>query len=77
MASRIWSRYAPVMYRSVWLMPSYSTPSSARAAAIGALKCSAQLGYRLPGGAGTDVSGLPMCSPHDASTPAGTLRNRS
>ena len=43
----------------------------------GALKCSAQLAYGLPGGAGTAVSGLPMCSAHDGSTPAGTLRNRS
>ena len=65
------------MYCSVWLMPSYSTPSSASASVIAALKCSAQFGYAEPAGAGTEVSGWPMCSAHDSSTPGtpfGTLR---
>ncbi len=52
-------------------------PSSSSALIIGALKCSAQLAYELPGGAGTEVSGLPMCSDQDGSMPAGTLRYRS
>lgn len=68
------------MYCSVWLIPSYSTPSSASASVIAALKCSAQFGYAEPAGAGTEVSGLPMCSAQDASMPAmpaGTLRYRS
>ena len=77
MASRICSRYIPEVYISVWLMPRYSTPSSASESIITALKCSAQLRNRLPGGAGTAVSGLPMCSAQDGSIPAGTLRNRS
>jgi hypothetical protein len=76
-ASRICSRYAPEVYISVWLTGRYSIPSSASAATIGALKCSAQLACGLPAGAGTDVSGLPMCSAQDGSTPTGTFRNRS
>jgi hypothetical protein len=48
------------VYISVWLMPRTSIPSSAIAATIGALKCSAQFGYSLPGGAGTLLNGLPM-----------------
>ncbi len=47
---------------------------------MAALKCSAQFGYAEPAGAGTDVSGLPMCSAQLSSTPAipaGTLRYRS
>ncbi len=80
MACRICSRYTPVVYCSVWLIPSNSTPSSASDSIIAALKCSAQFGCEEPFGAGTDVSGLPMCSAHDSSTPAipaGTLRYRS
>ncbi|RPK47493.1 hypothetical protein EES37_10630 [Streptomyces sp. ADI91-18] len=71
------SRYTPLVYCSVWLMGSYSTPSSASASTMAALKCSAQFGYADPAGAGTAVSGLPMCCAHDPSmpgTPAGTLR---
>ena len=44
---------------------------------MAALKCSAQLGWGEPAGAGTEVSGLPMCSAQDASMPSmplGTLR---
>ncbi len=44
---------------------------------MAALKCSAQFGYADPAGAGTEVSGLPMCSAQLASvpsTPLGTLR---
>ncbi len=44
---------------------------------MAALKCSAQFGYADPAGAGTEVSGLPMCSAQDSSTPGtpfGTLR---
>ena len=37
------------MYCSVWLIPRYGTPSSASAAIIGALKCSAQFGVRAAG----------------------------
>lgn len=76
-ACRICSRYVPAVYCSVWLIPSYSTPSSSSAPVIAALKCSAQLAYADPAGAGTEVSGLPMCSAQDASTPGtpfGTLR---
>ncbi len=76
-ACRICSRYVPARYCSVWLIPSYSTPSSSRAAVMAALKCSAQFGYAEPAGAGTEVSGLPMWSAQDASTPStpfGTLR---
>lgn len=79
-ACRICSRYAPEVYCSVWLMPRYSTPSSASASSMAALKCAAQFGYAEPAGAGTEVSGLPMCSAQDSSmpgTPAGTLRYRS
>lgn len=68
------------MYICVWLMPRYVTPSSASDAAIAALKCSAQLAAADPRGAGTDVSGLPMCSVQLSSipsTPCGTFRNRS
>ena len=65
------------MYCSVWLIPRYGTPSSSSAAIIGALKCSAQFGCSLPAGAGTEESGLPMCSSHAGSIPAGTRRKRS
>lgn len=44
---------------------------------MAALKCSAQFGYADPAGAGTEVSGFPMCSAQLASvpsTPFGTLR---
>ena len=44
---------------------------------MAALKCSAQLAYGEPFGAGTAVRGLPMCSPQESSTPTtpfGTLR---
>lgn len=77
MACRICSRYTPEVYCAVWLIPSNSTPSSAREATIAALKCSAQFGYGEPTGAGTEVSGFPMCSAQPASvpsTPLGTLR---
>jgi hypothetical protein len=65
------------VYISVWLIPRNSTPSSSSDAIIAALKCSAQLEYELPGGAGTAVSGLPMCSDQDGSMPPGTRRKRS
>lgn len=45
---------------------------------MAALKCSAQFGWAEPGGAGTEVSGLPMCSVQVALStpgmPSGTLR---
>ncbi|GDY44509.1 hypothetical protein SANT12839_053910 [Streptomyces antimycoticus] len=67
----------PEVYISVWLMGWNSMPISRSASAIGTLKCSAQFAYGDPGGAGTEVSGLPMCSDQDGSIPAGTLRYRS
>lgn len=76
-ACRTCSRYVPARYCSVWLIPSYSTPSSSSAWVMAALKCSAQFGYADPAGAGTDVSGLPMCACQESSTPStpfGTLR---
>lgn len=79
-ACSTWSRYTPEVYCAVWLIPSYTTPSSERASIIWALKCSAQFGNGEPSGAGTEVSGRPMCSAQDSSTPgtpAGTLRKRS
>ena len=65
------------MYCAVWLIPRKSMPSSASDSTSWARKWSAQLACGLPGGAGTAVSGLPMCSAHEGSMPAGTLRNRS
>ncbi len=62
-ANRTCSRYAPEVYCSVWLIGSYSTPSSSSASTMAALKCSAQVAYADPAGAGTEVSGMPMYWP--------------
>ena len=53
-----------------------STPMACSELRSGSLKCSAHEGWHSHG-SGTADSGLPMCSDHDASTPAGTLRKRS
>ncbi len=53
-----------------------STPSSWRAATNGSLKWSAHDAWHSHG-SGTADSGRPMCSDHEAGTPAGTRRNRS